>query len=80
VADDGAGQAGEAARQPPDPEAARALDSFNGSGTTGVAALRLGRSYVGIDLEPGYLALTRKRIEAEIELPRPRATLRVASR
>jgi site-specific DNA-methyltransferase (adenine-specific) len=56
------------------------LDPFNGSGTTGVAALRLGRAYVGIDLEPGYLALTRKRIEAEIELPRPRATLRVAAR
>lgn len=43
---------------------ARVLDPFNGSGTTGVAALGLGRSYVGIDLDPKYLALTRSRIEA----------------
>lgn len=43
---------------------AMVLDPFNGSGTTGVAALKLGRGYVGIDMNPEYLELTRKRLEA----------------
>lgn len=34
------------------------LDPFNGSGTTGLAATRHGRRYVGIDLNPDYLDLT----------------------
>ncbi|HZA13514.1 MAG TPA: DNA methyltransferase [Myxococcaceae bacterium] len=42
---------------------ARVLDPFNGSGTTGVAALKLGRTYVGIDLDPEYLQLSRPRLQ-----------------
>ncbi len=38
------------------------LDPFSGSGTTGAVAVRLGRSYVGIELNAEYLALSRKRI------------------
>ena len=38
------------------------LDPFVGSGTTGVAAARLGRRFVGIDVEEGFLAKARKRI------------------
>jgi site-specific DNA-methyltransferase (adenine-specific) len=38
------------------------LDPFNGSGTTGVAALAAGRRYVGIDTDRAYLELTKKRI------------------
>jgi site-specific DNA-methyltransferase (adenine-specific) len=38
------------------------LDPFNGSGTTGVAALAAGRRYVGIDTERAYLELTRRRL------------------
>lgn len=34
------------------------LDPFNGSGTTGLAAARHGRHYVGIDLNRDYLALS----------------------
>lgn len=45
-------------------EEAVVLDPFNGAGTTGVAALRLGRRYVGIDMDEEYLELTRKRLEA----------------
>lgn len=36
------------------------LDTFSGSGTTGLAAARLGRRYVGIDLSSDYLDLSIK--------------------
>ena len=39
------------------------LDPFCGSGTTGVACALLNRSFVGIDLDPIYIELTRRRIE-----------------
>ena len=39
------------------------LDPFNGSGTTGVVALRLGRSYIGIDLSPLYTGAAYERLE-----------------
>ncbi len=38
------------------------LDPFCGSGTTGVVALRHGRSFVGIELNPEYVELARRRI------------------
>lgn len=41
------------------------LDPFSGSGTTGLAAQRLGRKYVGIDLNGEYLGLSlRTRLQA----------------
>lgn len=39
------------------------LDNCMGSGTTGVAALRAGRSFVGIEKDPGYFEIACKRIE-----------------
>lgn len=36
------------------------LDPFNGSGTTGLAAQRTGRRYVGIDINRDYLDLTMR--------------------
>lgn len=36
------------------PENGRVLDPFSGAGTTGLAALGLGRSFQGIDLQPDY--------------------------
>lgn len=41
------------------------LDPFLGSGTTAVAAVRSGRRYAGYDLDPGYVAIARRRVEAE---------------
>lgn len=38
------------------------LDPFNGSGSTGVAAIRNGWSYVGIDAVPEYAAMSRARL------------------
>ncbi|MDR2883405.1 MAG: site-specific DNA-methyltransferase [Alistipes sp.] len=38
------------------------LDPFIGSGTTAVAALRNGRRYVGIELNPEYIEIAEKRI------------------
>nr|WP_316627463.1 DNA methyltransferase [uncultured Brevundimonas sp.] len=40
------------------------LDPFFGTGTTGAAAKRLGRSYVGVEREKDYIAAARKRIAA----------------
>lgn len=42
------------------------LDPFNGSGSTGIAALRLGRKYIGIDISEEYLDLTISRLEDEL--------------
>lgn len=40
------------------------LDPFMGSGTTGVACVRLGRQFVGIEIEQKYFDIACKRIEA----------------
>lgn len=42
------------------------LDPFFGSGTTGVSALKLNRTFIGIDLNPQYIAIAKKRIAAVI--------------
>lgn len=41
------------------------LDPFLGSGSTAVAAVRTGRRFVGYDLDPAYVAIARRRVEAE---------------
>ena len=38
------------------------LDPFCGSGTTGVVALKLGRSFIGLELQPEYVRMARQRI------------------
>jgi DNA modification methylase len=38
-------------------------DPFLGSGTTGVAAVQMGRSFIGIEREPKYFDIACKRIE-----------------
>ncbi|MEV0438982.1 site-specific DNA-methyltransferase [Streptomyces spectabilis] len=46
------------------------LDPFTGSSTTGLAARQLGHRFVGIDLNPAYLDLSRSRV-AQGVLPFP---------
>ena len=40
------------------------LDPFMGSGTTGVACMMEGRQFIGIELDPNYLEIARRRIES----------------
>lgn len=43
------------------------LDTFFGSGTTGVVSLRLGRNYLGCELNPEYAKIATKRLADEAE-------------
>lgn len=46
------------------------LDPFIGSGTTAVAAVQLGRDYLGIDTELDYIDMSKKRIlDTQIQIP-----------
>jgi modification methylase len=45
------------------------LDPFFGSGTTGVAARRLGRSFIGLERDSAYAEAARRRIDAVEPLP-----------
>lgn len=52
------------------------LDSFLGSGTTAVAAKKLGRHFLGFEISPEYCRIARERIalvEAQPSLFEPRA-------
>lgn len=45
------------------------LDPFMGSGTTGVAAIQMGRKFIGIEREPKYFDIACKRIEQAVAQP-----------
>jgi site-specific DNA-methyltransferase (adenine-specific)/modification methylase len=45
------------------PNAKTIFDPFMGSGTTGVAAIQMGRKFIGIEREPKYFEIACKRIE-----------------
>ncbi len=52
------------------------LDPFLGSGTTGVACVKLGRKFIGVEIEPKYFDIACRRIEAayaqpDLFVPRP---------
>lgn len=49
------------------PEGGIILDPFNGTGTTGVVAVKYGRKYIGIDLSEKYIAMSTRRLEKETE-------------
>jgi DNA modification methylase len=44
------------------------LDPFSGSGTTGVVALRHGRDYIGIELNPEYVEMSKRGIIGDAPL------------
>ena len=41
------------------------LDPFNGTGTTAIAAKRLGRKYIGFELDPAYVEITKRKLAHE---------------
>ena len=45
------------------------LDPFMGSGTTGVACVKLGRKFIGIEIDPGYFDIACRRIEKAYAQP-----------
>lgn len=49
------------------PEGGAILDPFAGSGTTGIAALNLGHSFIGVEKDPGYAEFARGRL-ADLDL------------
>ena len=45
------------------------LDPFLGSGTTGVAAVKMGRKFIGIEIEPRYFDIACRRISEALRQP-----------
>lgn len=45
------------------------LDPFMGSGTTGVACVKLGRSFIGIEIDEGYFEIACRRIQDAYDRP-----------
>ena len=45
------------------------IDPFMGSGTTGVACAKMGRKFIGIELDEGYFDIACKRIKAAYDSP-----------
>jgi len=52
------------------PDSRTILDPFMGSGTTGVACIREGRKFIGMEIDEGYFDIACRRIEAETRAPR----------
>jgi site-specific DNA-methyltransferase (adenine-specific) len=48
------------------PDSETILDPFMGSGTTGVACVRTGRKFIGIEREPKYFEIAKRRISDEL--------------
>lgn len=51
------------------PAAHSILDPFMGSGTTGVACVKLGRSFIGIEIDEGYFEIACERIRKAYAQP-----------
>jgi DNA modification methylase len=53
------------------PPGGTVLDFFMGSGSTGVAAVKEEREFIGVELDPLYFNAAKKRIEAALIEPEP---------
>jgi site-specific DNA-methyltransferase (adenine-specific) len=54
------------------PKGTLVLDPFMGSGTTGTACVNTERNFIGIEIDPGYFAIAKKRItEAQLQMRLP---------
>jgi site-specific DNA-methyltransferase (adenine-specific)/modification methylase len=51
------------------PKSETILDPFMGSGTTGVAAIQMGRKFIGIERDPKYFEIACKRIKLAVSQP-----------
>jgi len=51
------------------PPAVLIIDPFMGSGTTGIAAVQLGRKFIGIEIEAKYFDVACKRVAAAVKQP-----------
>ena len=70
------------------PDGGMVLDPFTGSGTTGLAAIRHGRQFIGIELNPAYIEIAEKRLQEKfslfarncsVEVPRMPANIEVGA-
>ena len=52
-----------------EPKPATVLDPFSGAATTGIATLKHGRKYIGIDVNENYNELAKERIRDHKEVP-----------
>lgn len=51
------------------PDAQTILDPFMGSGTTGVACAKLGRKFIGIEIDENYFRIACERIQKAYDQP-----------
>ena len=49
------------------PEGATVLDPYMGSGTTGIACIRTGRKFIGIEKDPKHFQTAVERIDRELQ-------------
>lgn len=54
------------------PAGGKVLDPFNGSGSTGMAAVELGYEYIGCELDPEYVEIAKQRIEGWYKQTQPK--------
>jgi site-specific DNA-methyltransferase (adenine-specific)/modification methylase len=56
------------------PVGATVFDPYCGSGTTGVACIQTGRNFIGVEIDPGYAEIARRRCAdaAPLFVPQPR--------
>ena len=45
------------------PDGGVVLDPYMGAGATGVACVKTGRKFIGIELDPAYCEIAKQRIE-----------------